>query len=313
MTYLTIVSANFRFLMSTKKKTLRRRKVSNSDEEEEQQVQESNEVQKRPSALGTATSTKLSFFDEINDESDTSEYKSLKFISKDSYSSITQSSNTQVEAGKNVEAGTNIEETNMKQGLSYNDQISKMKTNINLEIRTSDQSGRGIFALQNIPSGTLVMEDISYASVVDDANLSTTCSYCFMKGGKLLFCSACKIVHYCSKECQRNDWANHQHECRVFVKVQRKPPTSIRLLCRILMRRMSDPASFKEIENLQSNRNLFKQEQIETFAQMAMVVRECVPKDAILNSSDMIELFCRVFIIILLLYTRKKRKKRKND
>lgn len=62
-----------------------------------------------------------------------------------------------------------------------------------------------------------------------------------------------------------------------------------------------------------TDRNLFKQEQIETFAQMAMVVRECVPKDAMLNSSIMIELFCRVFIIILLFYTRKNRKKRKND
>ncbi len=47
--------------------------------------------------------------------------------------------------------------------------------------------------------GALVMEDIPYAAVVDDANLSTTCSNCFMKGGKLLSCSACKLVHYCSK------------------------------------------------------------------------------------------------------------------
>jgi hypothetical protein len=43
------------------------------------------------------------------------------------------------------------------------------------------------------------MEDIPYASVVDDLNLSTTCSNCFMKGGKLLCCSTCKIVYYCSK------------------------------------------------------------------------------------------------------------------
>jgi hypothetical protein len=93
------------------------------------------------------------------------------------------------------------------------------------------------------------MEDIPYAAVVDDANLSTTCSYCFMKGGKLLCCSACKFVYYCSKDCQRNDWPNHQHECKVL----RKPPTSIRLLCRILTCHMSDPASFKEIENLQSS------------------------------------------------------------
>ena len=47
--------------------------------------------------------------------------------------------------------------------------------------------------------GALVMEDIPYAAVVDDANLFKTCSGCFMKGGKLLSCSACKLLHYCSK------------------------------------------------------------------------------------------------------------------
>ncbi|RIA92052.1 hypothetical protein C1645_765986 [Glomus cerebriforme] len=263
--------------MSHKKKNLRRRKVSSSDEEEEQQVQKSKEIQQ-------SASTKLSFYDEMNDESDISEYKPLMFISKDSL--VAQSSN--IQGIQNIGAETNVE-----QRISFNDQISKMKTNKKLEIRVSDQSGRGIFALQNISPGALVMEDIPYAAVVDDLNLSTICSNCFMKSGKLLCCSACKFVYYCSKDCQRNDWSNHQHECKIFVKVQRKPPTSVRLLCRILMRRMSDPTSFKEIENLQSNRNLFKQSQIETFAQLSYVIRECIPKDALLPPSDMIELFCR--------------------
>lgn len=43
------------------------------------------------------------------------------------------------------------------------------------------------------------MEEMPYASVVDDVNLSTICSNCFMKGGKLLCCANCKIVYYCSK------------------------------------------------------------------------------------------------------------------
>lgn len=54
----------------------------------------------------------------------------------------------------------------MKQGLSFNEQISKMKTNVKLEIRTSDQSGRGIFALQNIPYGTFTSRDYAPDSVV---------------------------------------------------------------------------------------------------------------------------------------------------
>jgi hypothetical protein len=61
---------------------------------------------------------------------------------------------------KNIEA-----ETNVKQELTFNDQISKIKTNINLEIRMSDQSGRGIFALQNIPSGIFTSRDYSRDSV----------------------------------------------------------------------------------------------------------------------------------------------------
>lgn len=49
---------------------------------------------------------------------------------------------------------------------------------------------------------------------------------------------------------------------------------------------------------------------------MSMVVRECVPKEAMLNSSDMIELFCRVFIIftsIFFFYIRVKKKINKRN
>ncbi|CAI2185125.1 7862_t:CDS:10 [Funneliformis geosporum] len=265
---------------SYKTKTFRNKIVNNSDEEEETQSQRSTD---QSLALGIAPH-KLSFFDET-EESDITEYsKPLKRISKDI--PVNQRIRTQ-----GTKSGTSIEPK-----LSNDQTLENLVikgANKRLEIRISVQSGRGLFALQNISPGALVIEDIPYAAVVDDSNFFTTCSNCFTKGGKLSCCSACKLVHYCSQECQRNDWSNHQHECKVFVKVQRKPPTSIRLLCRILMRRMSEPASFKEIENLQSNKHLFKKEQIETFAQISMVVRDCVPKDALLSASEMIELFCR--------------------
>ncbi|CAG8608811.1 15820_t:CDS:10 [Funneliformis caledonium] len=268
---------------SYKNKTLRGKVVSNSEEEEKTQSQKSKENSKQSLAL-CAAPPKLSFFDEI-EESDITEYRPLKRISKDI--PVNQRNKTQ-----GTKTGTSIELKSSSNDQTLENLVIK-SANKRLEIRMSDQSGRGLFALQNISPGALVMEDIPYSAVVDDANFFTTCSHCFMKGGKLSCCSACKLIHYCSKECQSNDWSNHQHECKVFVKVQRKPPTSIRLLCRILMRRMSDPASFKEIENLQSNRHLFKQEQIETFAQISMVIRDCVPKDALLSASELIELFCR--------------------
>ena len=38
----------------------------------------------------------------------------------------------------------------------------------------------------------------------------------------------------------------------------------------------------------------FQQSQMETFAQLAMVVKECVGKDELLPAADMLTLFCRV-------------------
>ena len=33
-------------------------------------------------------------------------------------------------------------------------------------------------------------------------------------------CSRCKSKHYCSRECQKNDWSNHKSDC----KTPAKPP-----------------------------------------------------------------------------------------
>ncbi|CAG8447867.1 9239_t:CDS:2 [Funneliformis mosseae] len=283
---------------SQKNKTLRGKVVSNSEEEEKRQSQKSKENSKQSIAL-CAAPPKLSFFDEI-EESDITEYRPLKRISKDI--PVNQRNKTQ-----GTKTGTSIELKSPSNDQTLENLVIK-SANKRLEIRISDQSGRGLFALQNISPGALVMEDIPYSAVVDDANFFTTCSHCFMKDGKLSCCSACKLIHYCSKECQSNDWSNHQHECKVFVKVQRKPPTSIRLLCRILMRRMSDPASFKEIENLQSNRHLFKQEQIETFAQISMFTEnsfsildgEMIPNGvAVYPNASLINHSCRPNCIIV--------------
>ncbi|RIB04301.1 hypothetical protein C2G38_692201 [Gigaspora rosea] len=171
--------------------------------------------------------------------------------------------------------------------------ISKI-ANKKICVKAIDHSGRGIYAMQKISPGDLIIQDAPYAAVVDDTNLSVVCSGCFSKGGRLSCCSSCNVIHYCSEECKRKDLLYHQHECNSFVRLKRTPPTSIRLICRILMHRMNDPSSFEDIENLQSNRTMFKQEQIETFAQMSMVVRECISQDALLSASEMLDLFCRL-------------------
>lgn len=40
------------------------------------------------------------------------------------------------------------------------------------------------------------------------------CQYCFKTDEKLSKCSGCKVVHYCSKECQKQGWKIHKVYCK---------------------------------------------------------------------------------------------------
>jgi len=40
------------------------------------------------------------------------------------------------------------------------------------------------------------------------------CENCGKEGEKLKKCSACKLVWYCSEECQLGDWKAHKVECK---------------------------------------------------------------------------------------------------
>ncbi|KAJ3495401.1 hypothetical protein NLJ89_g10633 [Agrocybe chaxingu] len=42
------------------------------------------------------------------------------------------------------------------------------------------------------------------------------CMYCHISerdGQKLMSCAACRVAHYCNRECQKNDWKNHKAAC----------------------------------------------------------------------------------------------------
>ena len=40
------------------------------------------------------------------------------------------------------------------------------------------------------------------------------CRSCLKSEYKILLCSKCKCMRYCSKECQKKDWKRHKSECR---------------------------------------------------------------------------------------------------
>lgn len=41
---------------------------------------------------------------------------------------------------------------------------------------------------------------------------------CFVCGNQAInLCSKCHQVYYCSRECQRDDWSIHKHNCKTYV------------------------------------------------------------------------------------------------
>lgn len=51
--------------------------------------------------------------------------------------------------------------------------------------------------------------------------INSVCNYCYKRFDSLLRCSKCRLVRYCSKECQRLDWLVVFHSFSFFRRVHR--------------------------------------------------------------------------------------------
>lgn len=56
---------------------------------------------------------------------------------------------------------------------------------------------------------------MGWASIREMASIweNLACSACGSREKKVHRCSRCRSARYCSKECQRADWAKHKTEC----------------------------------------------------------------------------------------------------
>ncbi|KAF7288331.1 MYND-type domain-containing protein [Mycena chlorophos] len=67
-----------------------------------------------------------------------------------------------------------------------------------------------------LPAGGKAVVDAELRSNEWSKNLKRGCANCeeVPKNGKLMKCSKCKLVQYCSRKCQANAWPNHKHFCK---------------------------------------------------------------------------------------------------
>lgn len=128
-------------------------------------------------------------------------------------------------------------------------------------VDSEQDRGRFLVATRKIPAGSvLFQEDPVAVGPFKSQNFSLVCIACYLPLNNLnTRCSKCNIP-LCSKSCQTK--GDHQIECPVMEKVQdlkdQETPFqdwNLILPIRVLLLKHSDPAKYKALNNLVSNRS----------------------------------------------------------
>lgn len=111
------------------------------------------------------------------------------------------------------------------------------------EIRfISNDAGNGLFATQDLDAGNFIIRvKDPYVLIPRSSIIPTVCYGCLVEKTNLKTCSGCKLVKYCSKNCQTKSWKDiHKRECKVFRKCKDEGhpilPTPVRGLIQALLR-----------------------------------------------------------------------------
>jgi hypothetical protein len=100
--------------------------------------------------------------------------------------------------------------------------------------------GNGLAANHDLDAGDAIVEISNpFLVVVENAALDRVCSQCLSEAqNSLKRCTACKVVQYCSVACQSAAWKSiHKEECRIYKKLPRVPPTAVRGMMQLLLRK----------------------------------------------------------------------------
>ncbi|RSH91536.1 hypothetical protein EHS25_009835 [Saitozyma podzolica] len=102
-----------------------------------------------------------------------------------------------------------------------------------LEVRDVHGRGRGLFGRKTYRPGDRILSLSSRqtCSALSSKSLPSNCSGCYLSSldsaaldhrepASLLRCAGCKVVHYCSKDCQRSDWPLHVGECKALQRLR---------------------------------------------------------------------------------------------
>jgi SET and MYND domain-containing protein len=102
------------------------------------------------------------------------------------------------------------------------------------DIILSENKGKSLFAKEIILSGSILLSNYPFSSVLTSSHVSQRCSFCFVKAQSLQRCSHCKYVFYCNFSCQKKHWSSHKKECKTIKYIDQYDMENARLTITVL-------------------------------------------------------------------------------
>ncbi|EYU22920.1 hypothetical protein ABFS82_03G103400 [Erythranthe guttata] len=189
------------------------------------------------------------------------------------------------------------------------EELQKFLNDKGLAVSTLPQKGRCLFTTRDFSPGEVIISQIPYVAVPNKNKESpeSKCEWCF-SSNTLKACSACRVVWYCSSNCQKSDWKFHRIECRTLSKVDKERvkllTPSVRLMVKLCIRRKLEiekifPATvadnYKHVDALVSHMSEVEEKQLILYAQMANLVNLILQwPDSDINIKEIAENFSKL-------------------
>ncbi|KAH7397999.1 hypothetical protein BKA64DRAFT_745539 [Cadophora sp. MPI-SDFR-AT-0126] len=127
--------------------------------------------------------------------------------------------------------------------INESDKQQRMATRNPLDVnnthRITTSYGTGLAASTPLEPGSLIIKlHKPNLLLIEKDCLQDVCSFCISECPSLKRCSGCKIPYYCSTKCQNAHWKDiHSRECKILKKLPGVPPTAVRALIAMLLRK----------------------------------------------------------------------------
>jgi len=127
--------------------------------------------------------------------------------------------------------------------------LAQEKLNNYIAVDSASTKKNRVIALKDIPKGFTVLTEKPLISIVEVAYINKYCSNCFKPLEIKLKCSRCKFSHYCSKECQKENYKFHKYLCQAKKKFPDFNITTLIQCMAQLLYKMKEDSSIEQTIN----------------------------------------------------------------